>query len=421
MSRWFVWTALCVCVGCQAQSTSASKPKTAPQDPAAVTQALKLAEDGRIADGLDLLHHAIEKSPNDGRLYGARATLHHRAGLNSLALADLDRALEASPDDPQLLNNRGFIRLSLRQHAGAIEDLERALELQPVMASACNNRGLVALAQGKYHDGVIWFSKALSADGEYVDAWNNRGFAWMQLNRLENAYADLNQALRISPKYVNALHNRGLVKARAGEREAAILDFTDAMMLDPKNPKYYQHRSEVYALLGQHDEARADARMMDWLVQLQGHNRLLAAEPRNARAWASRAQHYLEHGDEEQARQDAEKALEIDSNLGLALVLQARMAFAKKQYDEVLRLTAQALETDDASAAASIRGDACLALGKFNEALEHYAAARRFDSAVAEAYFRKSLVLSAQGDAEGAQVQLKQARELDPTVETRLR
>lgn len=416
------WVLMLAAVGCQSKSSTptAQAPSSLP-DPPAVVQALKLLENGKVAEGLEVLNAAIEQSPQEGRLYGARASLHHRAGLNAQALADLSKALEFTPDDAQLWNNKGFIQLSLQRLDDAVQSLDRALELKPSMASACNNRGLVSLAQGKFRDAISWFDRALAEDAEYVDALNNRGFAWMQLGRMENAYADLNQALRISPEYVNALHNRGLLKARAGELEESVLDFTEAMMLDPRNPRYFQHRGEVYNRLGRTEEGAADFRMLDWLLKLQNLNRAIAAEPRNVTAWTNRARHHWDRGNEKEAHADLEKALEINPSYGGALVLKGRIAVTEKRYEEALKICEVALESDDGAAAASVRGDAFLALGQYDDALESFAAAKRFDSSVAEAYFRKSQELTSRGETDAAQEQLDLALELDPTVETRLR
>ena len=421
MSGRWGWLLIAVLVGCQSQSASPPAAQTPPRDLPVIAEALKLATDGKLEQGLEALTAEIVKYPDESRLYSARATLEHRAGLNEQALVDLNQALGLTPDDAQLLNNRGFVLLSLERYGEAVADLERALEINPSSASASNNRGLVSLAQGKHRDAIVWFSRALAEQPDYADALNNRGFAWMQLGQLENAYADLNQALRISPKYVSALHNRGLLKARAGEREAAILDFTEAMILDPLNPQYYEHRGETYRLLGKLDESLADQRKLEWLVKLRERNRDVAAEPRNATVWMNRALHYWDHGNESKARQDLAKALEADPRNGAALVFRARLKLADDDFEDVLKITESALETSEAQSAWSLRGDAFFALGRYDEALECFTNAKRFDSSVAEIYFRKSQDLAARGDAEAAQAQLDLALELDPEVEDRLR
>lgn len=420
MLRQWIWLLLPLLFGCQSRSLTTATPQP-PRDLPAVAEALQLLQEGRLDEGLERISAAIEEHPEEGRLYGARATLHHRAGLNNEALDDLNRALASSPNDAQLYNNRGFVLLSLQRFDEAQRDLERAMELDPQSASACNNRGLVSLARGKYRDAIDWFSRALAVQSDHVDALNNRGFAWMQMGRLEYAYADLNQALRINPKYVNALHNRGLLKARAGEREEAIVDFTEAMLLDPQNPKYFEHRGKVYALLGKTDEARADQRMVEWLVRLHELNRAVASQPRNASVWTERAQHYWDHGDETKAGADVKRALELNPQHAGAIMLQARLWMAAKQYDDALAITERALESEEAQGAWSLRGDAFFALGKYDEALECFTNAKRFDAAVAEVHFRKSQALAAQGESEAAEQQLELARELDPEVENRLR
>lgn len=415
------WLLIPLMLGCGSQtSTPTAQTETKPDSPV-IAEALAVAQQGDEARGVQLLTTEIAAHPDDARLYGARATLHHHAGRNRQALEDLDHAIQISPDDPQLLNNRGFIRLSLQQYDEALADLDRALELEPDMASGCNNRGLVSLALGRPQDAFALFTRALESDGDYVDAWNNRGFAAMQLGRIEEAYADLNQALRISPKYVNSLHNRGLVRVKAGELEDAVLDFTEAMMLDAENPRYYQHRGATYQLLGKKEEARQDLHKHDWLVELQRLNQLIKDQPRNAAAWTSRANHFWHHGDEARAASDRKQALQLEPEFSGAKLLEAKMALAQKDWEQVLQLTADILDSDDGPAAASARGDALLALGRYDEALECFVAARRFDRSVAEAYFRQSQQLSAAGDAEEAESRLKQALELDPEIERRLR
>ncbi len=416
--RWNWWL-LAFVVGCGTAATPVAD--TAPTaDPPVIAEALALANKGEDDAGLKLLDAAIAQQA-DARLFGARATLHHRAGRTPQALEDLNAALAKSPDDPQLLNNRGFILLSVQNYDGAVADLNRALELKPDMVSGLNNRGLVSLALGKPQDAVVWFTKALKTNPEYVDAWNNRGFAWMQQERLEEAYADLNHALRLSPDYVNALHNRGLLRVKAGELQDAVLDFTDAMLLDPENPRYYQQRAATYQFLGKTAEGREDQLKADWLVKLQACHQAVKSQPRNAMNWIARANHYWNHGDEIRAAADLKRALELEPQSTAATVLQAKLAYGDQKYEEVVQLTTSLLETDEAVAAASVRGDALLVLGRYDEALDCFAVARRFDRSVAEAYFRKSQELSAAGETETAKERLEQALELDPQIERRLR
>jgi Tfp pilus assembly protein PilF len=115
---WLIFLALC---GCQAKTTpqTASSPAA---DPPAIAEALALLNQGAHEQGLELLNAAIEKQPDMGRLYGARATFYHRSGLHARALADLDRAVAAAPQDAQLLNNRGtyIFRCSTRTRRSAI-------------------------------------------------------------------------------------------------------------------------------------------------------------------------------------------------------------------------------------------------------------------------------------------------------------
>jgi Tfp pilus assembly protein PilF len=198
MPRWWMLGLVLAVVGCGTKSERQIAEKAAPADPPEVAEALSLADQGMIADGLNVLNAAIEKSPQIGRLSGARATLQHRAGLDQRALEDLNRALEFGPDDAQLLNNRGFVRLSLQDYDAAIADLERALELSPHMASAKHNRGLVSLAQTKFQEAISWFSEALTLGylpPEFRDKMN-----WYPSRGQQRLFQANNKAIRLTSR-----------------------------------------------------------------------------------------------------------------------------------------------------------------------------------------------------------------------------
>ena len=80
-----------------------------------------------------------------------------------------------------------------------------------------------------------------------------------------------------------------------------------------------------------------------------------------------------------------------------------------------------ALAIEPSQEAFSARGDACLGLKEYDRAIESFAQARRFDPAVAEAYYRKSQILQTSGETEQAAESLQHALALDPDIQDRLR
>jgi tetratricopeptide (TPR) repeat protein len=354
-------------------------------------------------------------------LYSVRATVQHRLGRNDEAVADLNRAIELNGKEARFHNNRGFVLLGMQQFEGALKDLNRATELEPRYPNAFNNRGLLYIAQSRYSEAIEQLDQALKFDPNYVDAYNNRGFAALQAGHLEMALADFNTAMKINPKYVSAYNNRGLLRARAGDLENAALDFTEAMMLDPLNPKYYQHRRAVYLRLSAFDKAGADEQKYVWLEQLGRLNTLATKNPGDVHLLVQRARHHLKVEDDERALRDLDQALSINSRSASALVTRAGIRARWKEYLQALSDAEAALAIEPSQEAFSARGDACLGLKEYDRAIESFAQARRFDPAVAEAYYRKSQILRTSGESEQAAETLQHALALDPDIQDRLR
>ncbi|MBX3450702.1 MAG: tetratricopeptide repeat protein [Planctomycetaceae bacterium] len=381
----------------------------------------KLVESGDVPAMIAGLTEALEKSPNSVSILAARSTLYLRTGVQDLALADLDRAIRVSPDIARLHNNRGFLLISMNRHAEARAALERSLALDPQAASTHNNLGLLLLAEGRVQEAVPIFSRAIDLDDSYVDAYNNRGFCQMQLGLIDKALGDFNAALRLKPGYVNSINNRGLLKLMAGDLDAAILDFTEAMLKDPLNPKYYVHRRQAYLTMGDAAKAKEDARKIQWLQQLQVHNAAVGRDPNSVKALLARAEHFESAGDRDSAEVDLARAQMLEPASTAVRLSRARFALSENNFQKVVDLCGEILKQQDSADARSLRGDALLKLGRYNEAIADYDAVGRFDPFVAEAYWRRGKQHAQNGASEEANADLARAQELDPAVDSRLR
>lgn len=93
--------------------------------------ALGLFEEGRYAQGLELLEAVVEEAPY---LTAPRIDLgiaHHRAGNLDAALRNLVEAVELSPDHPVAHNELGIVHRKLGRFADARESYEAALAIYP--------------------------------------------------------------------------------------------------------------------------------------------------------------------------------------------------------------------------------------------------------------------------------------------------
>jgi tetratricopeptide (TPR) repeat protein len=419
-------------VGCsqdqpeQVSATPAAKSSDAPARVIATVPELppelaKLVESGDVPAMISGLSEALKKSPTSVSILAARSTLYLRTGVQDLALADLDRAIQAAPDIARLHNNRGFLLISMNRHAEARAAVERSLALDPNAASTHNNMGLLLLAEGRVQEAVPVFSRAIDLDDSYVDAYNNRGFCQMQLGLIDKALGDFNAALRLKPGYVNSINNRGLLKLMAGDLDASILDFTEAMLKDPLNPKYYVHRRQAYLTLGDAAKAKEDARKIQWLQELQVHNAAVSRDPNSVKALLARAEHFESAGDRDSAEVDLARAQMLEPTSVAVRLSRARFALSENNFQKVVDLCGEILDQQDSADARSLRGDALLKLGRYNDAIADYDAVGRFDPFVAEAYWRRGKQHAQSGASEEANADLARAQELDPAVDSRLR
>jgi tetratricopeptide (TPR) repeat protein len=367
------------------QASSSTKVSARATHPA-VQEPLRMAERGESEEALELLNQLVQREPELAAAYDARGTVLHQLGRFPEALRDLDQAITLQGKDPRLFNNRGFLKLSLQQFSAAIADFQTALQLAPHYANAYNNLGLVEIAQGQFRQAVEYLEQALRHDANYVDAYNNRGFAQLQLGRFDLALADFNRALQLNPNYVNALHNRGLLKHQQGDLEGAVIDFTLGMVIDPGNAKLYEHRRESYLAQGNARQAQADQSKIEYLLQLQNLTTAILREP-TAEAYFARAEHLSQQGDSTAALRDYERALAMDDQHGAARLGRARIRLSDGQADAALEDCQAVLQQQPTNVEAlSLRGDCYFQRREWSLAINDFAAARRLDETVADAY-----------------------------------
>lgn len=408
-------------VGCQKPSAAPQSTADAESSHQLPAEIAGLLERGEYAAALQQVEASLKVQPNSALLYSVRSSIHHAQGSSEQALTDLTRAIELNSQDPRYFNNRGFILLGLQRFPAAQADFDRATELSPDYSNPYNNRGLLMIARGQFASAIEQLDRALRLDPNYVDAYNNRGFAYLQAGNVESALADFNRATKLNPKYVNAINNRGLLKAQVGDLDNAVLEFTAAMMLDPQNPKYYEHRSGVYRRIGNIEMALADEERHDWLLRLQEFGLAISRQPKEATLRIQRARHQLKGDRPAAAMEDVEAALALSPRSVDALLLRGRIHQDLGDFAAALRDAEAALAIEPRQDGHSLRGDACFALQEYDKAIQSFAEARRIDPSVAEAYYRKSQILQASGQADEAADTLKQAVALEPGIVDRVR
>ncbi|MEO2019908.1 MAG: tetratricopeptide repeat protein [Fuerstiella sp.] len=372
-------------------------------------KAQQAARAGQTAAAVEALSQAIGTAPSDSRLFRLRADVYSLIGEYANARADYALAVRTEPQNAELRNIRGYFLMSRGLTKDALADFDQALKLNPEFAAAWNNRGLVHLANQDYKSAVADFDKAATIDGEYADALNNRGFARFKMGQLSEALSDLKLTVELKPNYTTAWNNCGLVYMQQKKYALAVDAFSQAIRLAPTDMRWLGHRREALKRQGRYTEAAADVEKIQWLNTLNQMTQQALNRPTVSSTWIARAAHLVEGSEFNAAVEDYSRALKLKPADHEALCGRALAWLSLGQVGKAIADCDESLVAERTASAFSIRGDAWFARANYDQAIEDFEAAQRFDETVAEAYRKRATVRRADGHDELADADMKKA------------
>lgn len=219
--------------------------------------ALSACEQGRVLDGIAILHKALALAPDQVRIHSLLGKALNYLGRNEEALASIDRALALDPAGAELLGSRADVLASLKRLDEAAQCYDRALDLQPDSVNDWCNRGMVLYDLGRYEQAADSFSRAIECAPDFASAYNNRGHVLIALKRCEQALADLEQAIALEPNDPSAYNNRATALDQLGRHGEALASVDRALTLDPEHRAALVTRAVILRKLGRADEALA--------------------------------------------------------------------------------------------------------------------------------------------------------------------
>lgn len=365
------------------------------------------------------LTQAISAEPRQSDAYVKRAAILAEAGHLSHAVRDMSTAIGLDPKSHQFRNTRGYFHLLLKEYEQAERDFNAAIDRNPDYPQAYNNRGLVFIAQEELLKAINEFQIAIRLKPDYTDAHNNLGFVWMQRDMLERAIPAFDRAIELNENYINAWSNRGRAHLKLEQYEQAIADFTRAIEIQPETPQNYLHRSEAYKASGRNRESLEDIQHVAWIQELKRLDQRLARTPKDAPLWVARGRHLLLRDRSEAALTAFETAIGLSPKDPHGYVARASLLLKLSRPEEALEDCDKALALEPLRAAYSLRGDVYFALDRFDESIDDYSVARRFDSQVARAYRGRAERRQAAGEHELAEADVEHADRLEERLDDR--
>jgi protein O-GlcNAc transferase len=139
--------------------------KGAPHQPDCLKNlALILKARGDDEGALGLLRTAVAHNPAFAGAHAAMGPLLARQGRMAEALTALDHAVRLQPNDPDILNNRANVLGQLNRPDEAVASYDRAIALRPGYVSAHVNRALELGIAGRFEEAVAGFRTCLQLD-----------------------------------------------------------------------------------------------------------------------------------------------------------------------------------------------------------------------------------------------------------------
>lgn len=239
------------------------QPQSQPRTPdaasiqAKVQQALRLHQQGRLADAERIYREVLQHAPTHFDALHLLGVLALQAGRSEAGVELIANAIKQNPNSWGAHNNLGNGLRELGRFDAALGSFERAIALGPDFAEAHNNRGMVLQNLQRGDDALASFARAIALKPDYAEAHNNRGVMLQQLQRPTEARASFDAAVALRPDYAAAHYNRGTVLQELRLFEEALASLDRTIALQPDHAAAYNNRGLVLQELGRLDDAIA--------------------------------------------------------------------------------------------------------------------------------------------------------------------
>ncbi|MDZ4686983.1 MAG: tetratricopeptide repeat protein [Planctomycetaceae bacterium] len=399
---------------------------------------------GEFGAAIDRFTDAINKDPDNPRLWSARAEAFFAMGQYEYALGDVRQALgkeSHNPDawflqgqifelageyEPALRSYQAAARLrkdhadswikqsgvlsQLQRHDDAIAAARQAVALKPADPATHTALGFTYAESGRIEPALAAFRDALERNPDHARAYFGRGSLALMAGQTSIAEADLNRAVELAPEFGNARHRRGMLRFQQQRFDEALDDVRTALEDPHVEPHAYNTLGTVYLAINLPEQA------------VGAYDEMLRRVSDDVTALSNRSHALTRLKRYDEAIVDAKHAIAIKvdfadahNHLGNALLMSGEAKAALEAYDTALRLSPSHPQYRANRASALLAGGQTdAAVAEFNALLE----SRPPDSVAAMALWRRAEAWDAAGAADRARTDRLTAAALDPAVKT---
>jgi len=188
-----------------------------------------------------------------------------------------------------------------------------------------SDTSLQSAQNGNWADAIRRASVAISMDPALAAAYINRCWAYLARGDLDEALSDCEMALKLEPNSGPALNNRGAIWAQKGDTSAALRDYSQACQAgfdkgceNFKSIKGYSLKDANNIAKTAVSEASVKFAQKNWEGAVAEASKAIEAAPGTAEAYITRSGAYANLGRLSEALADAQAAIKLDPDQGLA-------------------------------------------------------------------------------------------------------
>lgn len=433
---------------------SAQNVAAAP-DNALPTQVAMLLDAGDAGGAIEQITAAINKAPEDGRLYLLRGQAQMVAGNIDDALTDYAYAVTFAPDEPETFIQRSAAYRVQGNYIASTDDLTQAIQLQPDRAELYILRGDNYRNMGEAENALADNNKAIELEPENARFYVERATTYSWFGNLQGATDDYNKALELEPDNADVYILRGANYRWQYAYDLALADFMKARALTPDNSRAYLGSVQVLIAaldagesLNEYDldDALEDANRAielspddseTWLQRgkverylgdtsaaINDFTRSIQIYDASGEAYLNRGYAYTDTGEYDEAREDFERILDVDPNNVDALqgrieayleAIDNDKPWNDYDLDAALVDANTALMQDDSNPISYLlRGKVLNRLGQPEAALEDLNRTVSSAPTMAWGYLERGYIHGTLGETDDAVVDFQRAIELDP-------
>jgi tetratricopeptide (TPR) repeat protein len=146
-------------------------------------------------------------------------------------IADLDQAIQRTPENSKVYRDRGNAWGRKGDTDRALADYQQAIQINPKDPAIFRDRGLMWQRKGELDKAIVDFDRSVRMSFSDPAVYSDRGAAWFEKGSYDRALADFDRALKLNPGLAIAYVRRAAVFERKGDHERARADHEQATRL----------------------------------------------------------------------------------------------------------------------------------------------------------------------------------------------